>query len=265
MKANERRRLKAAETFETKSSFIHLDKYDYSLVNYVNCKTKVIIICPAHGTFSQTPNNHLTGNGCPLCKDEQTKTRNSKRNKTDAAARTYNFIKTSSIIHNSKYDYSLVNYVNAFTPVKIICKIHGMFEQLPSNHIQNRGCILCGKENKVGNYTKETFENCPELKHKLGFLYLTKIVDNNQEIQDIFLKIGITTRLPKYRLSGLHSCGNFSFHILIERKMKMIEAFTLEQKIIKEFVNNRHFPKTRFGGHTECFKYSILDQIQTMF
>lgn len=44
------------------------DKYDYSKVEYVNNKTKVIIICPKHGEFKQTPSEHLRGFGCPICK-----------------------------------------------------------------------------------------------------------------------------------------------------------------------------------------------------
>ena len=40
----------------------------FSKANYINCYTKIIIICPIHGEFSQTPNGHLSGNGCRLCK-----------------------------------------------------------------------------------------------------------------------------------------------------------------------------------------------------
>jgi hypothetical protein len=43
------------------------DKYNYSKVNYINSKTKVIIICPLHGEFEQQPNNHLQGYGCKHC------------------------------------------------------------------------------------------------------------------------------------------------------------------------------------------------------
>jgi hypothetical protein len=41
--------------------------YDYSSVVYANAKTKVIILCPKHGEFSQSPDKHLRGQGCPLC------------------------------------------------------------------------------------------------------------------------------------------------------------------------------------------------------
>ena len=49
----------------------HADYYDYSLVEYINAHTKVIIICPEHGEFKQTPNNHRLGNGCPICNESK--------------------------------------------------------------------------------------------------------------------------------------------------------------------------------------------------
>lgn len=59
------------DTFVDKAKIIHNDSYDYSKVEYVNAHTKVCIICPEHGEFWQTPNNHLNGNGCPLCKNRK--------------------------------------------------------------------------------------------------------------------------------------------------------------------------------------------------
>jgi very-short-patch-repair endonuclease len=53
--------------FEEKCRLVYGDKYDYSLVQYKNSKTPVEIICPIHGSFFKNPNNHLNGEGCPLC------------------------------------------------------------------------------------------------------------------------------------------------------------------------------------------------------
>ena len=55
------------EEFIQKAKAIHGDKYDYAKVEYVNKKTKVQIICPEHGAFSQSPEKHLIGQGCPKC------------------------------------------------------------------------------------------------------------------------------------------------------------------------------------------------------
>jgi hypothetical protein len=55
------------------------------------------------------------------------------------------FIKKASAIHNNKYDYSETKYINSTTEIKIICPIHGKFEQLPYSHLRNGGCRDCGR------------------------------------------------------------------------------------------------------------------------
>ena len=53
--------------FIKKANEKHGGKYDYDKVDYVNCDSKVCIICSKHGKFWQTPSNHLHGKGCPKC------------------------------------------------------------------------------------------------------------------------------------------------------------------------------------------------------
>ena len=55
------------EEFIEKAKLKHGDKYDYSMVEYINWNTKIIIICKEHGEFLQVPNNHLNGRGCFYC------------------------------------------------------------------------------------------------------------------------------------------------------------------------------------------------------
>lgn len=118
--------------FISKAREVHGNKYDYSKVNYINCKTKVCIICPIHGYFWQTPDNHLQGKRCPKC---------SKVFRIN----TESFIEMSKRIHGDKYDYSKVNYVNNHTDVCIICPKHGEFWQRPSVHLIGNGCRKCGR------------------------------------------------------------------------------------------------------------------------
>jgi hypothetical protein len=47
-------------------------------------------------------------------------------------------------VHGDKYDYSQVDYEGANIEVKIICKLHGIFQQQPSVHISGCGCNVCG-------------------------------------------------------------------------------------------------------------------------
>lgn len=60
-------RTSTTSEFVDKATVIHGTMYDYTSVNYVNCKSPVNIICSTHGEFSQTPDNHLRGSGCPKC------------------------------------------------------------------------------------------------------------------------------------------------------------------------------------------------------
>lgn len=57
------------DRFKANAIKIHGDKYDYSKVRYVTAKTPVLIVCPIHGEFWQTPNDHLCGKGCKYCKE----------------------------------------------------------------------------------------------------------------------------------------------------------------------------------------------------
>jgi len=127
---------KTAEQFIAEAKKIHGDKYDYSLVEYTTNNHKVIISCPIHGLFAQTPAAHLTSCGCPMCARE-----NSKKSRFCSKE---DFLRKAISIHGDKYDYSKVRYINSYTPVTIICPIHGEFERLPMRHIGAKaGCPLC--------------------------------------------------------------------------------------------------------------------------
>ena len=56
-------------------------------------------------------------------------------------------IKLSIEIHGNKYNYDLVEDVkNKYEKIKLICPLHGIFEQTFYNHIKlKRGCPECGK------------------------------------------------------------------------------------------------------------------------
>lgn len=59
------RKAMGRDEFVRRAVGMHGDKYDYSLVEYVNNSTKVTILCPVHGSFEQAPAKHLMGRGCP--------------------------------------------------------------------------------------------------------------------------------------------------------------------------------------------------------
>jgi hypothetical protein len=123
--------------FIEKANKVHHNKYDYSLINYINNRVKIIIICKIHGEFLQLAGNHLYGQECHKCMSTQVGKMQMK-NLED-------FIILANKVHNNIYDYSLVNYKGNKNKVKIICPIHREFEQTPNNHLNGANCPKCMK------------------------------------------------------------------------------------------------------------------------
>jgi ferredoxin-like protein FixX len=129
------------EEFIIKARKAHGNKYDYSKTVYANSWTKVIIICPVHGEFTQRSNGHLNGSGCLECAGLKKLTIKI-------------FINKARKIHGNKYDYSKVNYINTHTNVIITCPEHGKFQQMPYHHLAGCGCPNCKKSKGEIEVTK---------------------------------------------------------------------------------------------------------------
>ena len=125
-------RRKTKEEFIQEAVAVHGTKYDYSLVDYVNNRTKVTIVCPTHGKFSISPAGHVCMEyGCIECGGTRKRT-------------TAEFIQQANILHNYRYDYSKTTYVNQETPIVINCSVHGDYTQTPFGHLHSFGCRECG-------------------------------------------------------------------------------------------------------------------------
>ncbi len=116
-------KVKSTDQFINDSRKVHGDKYNYSLSDYKQAHKKIKIICSDHGIFEQKPNNHLNGQNCPKC------TNNNFKSSTEE------FIIKAKEIHGNKYDYSLVDYKNNKSNVKIICDGE-IYEQSPKSHLK---------------------------------------------------------------------------------------------------------------------------------
>ena len=135
--ANKKHNDNARETYLEKAKIVHNSYYIYNETFYVNSRSLIDVICPKHGKFTIRANAHLNGNGCRLCAIE--KNANSKRSTLTE------FITKGNEVHNGKYDYTLSVYVNSYVPLKIICPIHGVFEQMPYKHLDGQGCPHCNQ------------------------------------------------------------------------------------------------------------------------
>ena len=164
--------------FILKAVRIHGDKYEYNKTIYTKTAGKIIVTCRIHGDFYSTPNMMLDGCGCPKCGLIS----NSESKKYD----TKMFIAKAEAVHRGLYDYSLVNYVESHSKVKILCKKHNtIFEQTPGNHLSGVGCPICNLskgELKILNYLEKNkikyepqykFRDCRD-KYQLPFDFMVE-------------------------------------------------------------------------------------------
>ena len=124
---------KATQKFGNKYTYKAFVDFDFKPNGKINIK------CPYHGIFKQSTYNHIRGNGCPQCSYENESSK--------VSMGYYEFTKRSNCIHNMKYNYELVEYINNRTKVMIICPIHGVFEQTPHDHLNGCGCPKCKRKN----------------------------------------------------------------------------------------------------------------------
>jgi very-short-patch-repair endonuclease len=259
--------------FTINSNKIHNNKYNYSLVDYINSKQKVSIICPTHGIFDKSPTNHLNGQGCPKCKGKNI-------TKED-------LIKKFNEIHNNKYDYSIVNYSNCNTPIKIICPIHGIFEQKTKNHLSGNGCNICGGSNKktTNQFISESIKI-----HKNKYDYsLVNYKNAKYKVKIICMEHGIFKQMPYHHIngSGCPKCTNSKGenkinNILDENNINYIKQKTFDNCVHKkklyfdfylpdynmciEYDGEQHYmPIDKFGGKNALLSLKTRDKIKTDF
>ena len=142
--------------FIKKSNKVHNNKYNYNDVIYKGNKEKVCIKCDKHGYFYQLPINHLRGSGCPSCS-------NLKKLTND------DFIKKSNLVHNNKYNYDNVNYLNHKSIVSIKCDKHGEFKQVAGQHLSGSGCPIC--KSSKGEIKIETFLKKYNINYKSQYTF----------------------------------------------------------------------------------------------
>lgn len=147
------------KSFVDACNYIHGGWYIYDKTKYVRRDQKVIITCPVHGDFEQTPGNHLYGYGCALCAGV---------NKLMPDI----FIAKARKVHGDKYDYSLVTGdISSHRKVAIICSEHGVFQQTPTGHLSGKGCPKCvvkkREETNLKRYGVKNIMALPETLDKI--------------------------------------------------------------------------------------------------
>lgn len=192
--------------FLKRAQEIHGSKYDYSRIELKSTKDKIIVICPEHGEFNQSVNNHLRGQNCPSCGQESRTT--TQRNTKEE------FVVLAEAVHGKKYDYTNAFYINSQSKVNIQCPIHGIFSMKPNSHVAGKqGCPKCGRieANKSLTLDWSEFIKRAEVIHGDKYEYLPQSYKKYTEQIEIICKThGLFFQTPHSHISmraGCPICG----------------------------------------------------------
>lgn len=219
----------------------HGDRYKYNFDGISKVTDMITITCMEHGDFRQDVRSHISGCGCGKCG-----IRLAAKSRTMSG---FDFAERANLIHDYRYDYSLVNYNTARKHVNIICKKHGVFKQIPYAHLNGSGCAKCHGEKKIATnfgFNRKSFIKVSDKNNKKAILYVVRLSSDDE----VFYKVGITTRSTEVRISKIHKykktiikevCGDAGF------------IYDLEKEVHEMCSNLRHKPLVKFDGYTECF------------
>jgi len=243
--------LYTTDEFVKKANLVHNNKYNYSKINYKTALEKIKIICPEHGVFEQRPTNHLRGEGCIKCAGSYQYTNEE-------------FIKKANIIHNNTYDYSLTNYINSQSKIKIICKKHGIFEQKPNSHLLGFKCPICYNDRRT--YNTEKFIELSKFKHGNFYDYsLVNYIHSSMKVKIICPIHGVFEQNPGSHIRGVgcYACkaskGEKEIRLFLERNNINFNS----QHIFKDCKNERYLPFDFYLPDTNtCIEYDGLQHFK---
>ena len=224
--------MRSLDDFISEARAVHGDKYDYSKVKYINCDTKVEIICPEHGPFWQTPYAHLKGYGCQKCSGHYMDTEY--------------FIELATKKYDGKYDYSKVNYIDSQTKVCIICPEHGEFWQRPIVHLTSKyGCPTCGiiESNKAITFSLNDFIREARKVHGNKYDYSkVNYINSATKVKIICPEHGEFEQTPASHLSSKFGCP----------------------KCAGKYMDTEYFIKKAREVHGDKYDYSKVEYINSV-
>ena len=117
------------------------------------------------------------------------------------------FIKRAKVYH-PELDYSKVEFQGVYTPVTLICSIHGQFSHLPKQILykDHTGCPNCGKRKTSQQVMEDIKKQFPDLDFSKS-----KYICYNKPIDVVCSKHGAFSITPfklKLRKYGCPDCGN---------------------------------------------------------
>lgn len=166
-----------------------------------------------------------------------------------------NFIQNSTITHNNKYDYSLVEYKRQDKKVNIICPIHGDFLQTPDAHLRGQGCPICAHQKRIDSRNRRNNE---DFIYEASTIHLNKYEYNNTKYYNLLTKVNIDcpdhgefSQTPKAHLKGqgCPMCAN-------ERRLNFFQS--KGENIVEEFLINNNITYETQKMFQDCKFKNIL-------
>jgi len=227
------RKIRKFQAFVEKAIKKHGDKYTYPEQDYEGCKKKVRILCKEHGEFTQTPDSHVQGGGCPKCGNIK---------KGEYLKPTWDeFVKKALEIHKGLYTYEKQEYINAKTKISITCAVHGDFSQIPDTHLRGQGCAKCKNKKlsvdricsfkdfvKKANATHGGLYEYPEQEYKGAHEFVIVLCKEH----------GAFTQSAHNHIQG-SACPKCSGHGTSIGEIKLFDAFKIHGVSNKHWINLR--------------------------
>lgn len=221
---------KTLEWVRARSAYPVYGLYCYCDVDIQNTHTHVWIYCYKHaGYFQQTPHGHRT-KGCWICSPTRKLT-------------TKEFKKKAMFVHKGRYDYSDTVYVLSSKMVKIICRVHGPFEQLARNHLMGNGCGICYLEKCITSFSE--YVRRAQMVHGSKYTYLNDgYTDTRGKVTIVCPKHDKFTQGAHNHLSG-NGCPDCapSFYSMIAISWLNFRAIQLGMSVQHAMSGSEHIIK----------------------
>lgn len=172
--------------------------------------------CLKHGQITMSYDYLIKHLRCPMCEKEE-----------DLNERKENFIRKCKIVHQSRYNYDNIIYINKHSYVKNIkCPIHGYFDINAGNHLHGHGCPRC----QMSKLEEKIYTMLFNEKIDFIFQYKNKKILGSQSL-DFYIpniNLGIECQGRQHYENKSHfGLGQFDYDMQIKRDTEKFDKCNL--------------------------------------
>lgn len=170
-------------------------------------------------------------------------------NNDNKTIKTNAFTEKANNIHNGKYSYNKVDYINTATKVTITCPIHGDFKQKPTKHIKGQGCPKCAyitTIDKILVKANKFIEKANKI-HGTKYTYIPK----SYSVKDGTIKI----------ICPVH--GEFTQTRYAHLKHSGCKKCAIDKRSKKDTLTTEEFIKRSKAKHGDTYDYSKTEYINS--